>query len=266
MSASTARPRLDLAWRQLATSSEPHATLVALPSLGTTTRVWEPVARSLGTGWDVLGVDLPGHGSAHPRDVPLEVRELATAVAPSLLAWVRTRRLVLAGVSLGGAMALELAGEVDAVGVLIVNSGLRFGDSAGWDRLRAAVRVGGTAALAEESAVGWFSEEFRSAHPELVACYLDDLAAIDDRSYLRCCDALEAYDGRAAAARAIPPLIAVGTSDDPATPASGMRELAAAVVGARYLELEAGRHLANVENPERIAALITELGAADECS
>jgi 3-oxoadipate enol-lactonase len=83
-------------------------------------------------------------------------------------------------------------------------------------------------------------------------------------SYRRCCDALEAFDGRTAAGRVTAQVVAVGTTDDPATPASGMRRLAAAVEASRYVELATGRHLSNVENPERLAALLEELGAADD--
>jgi len=148
--------------------------------------------------------------------------------------------------------------------VLIVNSALRFGDRAGWDRLRAAVRVGGTAALTPESAAGWFSERFRTDDADAVRAFMGDLATVDDDSYRRCCDALDAFDGRAAAGRASAPVIAVGTADDPATPASGMRRLAAAVTGARYLELATGRHLAPVEHPRCLAALLDEFGAPDD--
>jgi len=258
----TALP-LALAWTTLTSVATPHATLVVLPSLGTSVRVWEPLARALGDRWRIDAVDLPGHGASEPHDAPFSVRDLAVEVARGIDARIDTP-VLLVGVSLGGAIALELAAMREVRGALIVNSGLRFGDRAGWDRLRAVVRVGGTAALAEESAAGWFSERFPQQQPELVEACLMDLSAVDDSSYRRCCDALEAFDGRTTAARVTTRVAAVGTADDPATPASGMRRLAAAIEGAHYVELAAGKHLANVEHPERLAALLEELGAADD--
>lgn len=78
------------------------------PSLGTSMDLWLPQLPTLTAGWRVLRYDLPGHGGSPPPDGPFTVADLADAVA-RLLDEHGVDRAAYAGVSLGGAIGLELA-------------------------------------------------------------------------------------------------------------------------------------------------------------
>lgn len=244
------------------TAQHPRATVAFFPSLGTTARVWEPVLVELSASdtLDVLLFDLPGHGDAPPAtgfDIP--------ALARDVLVQIDERRcgapLVVVGVSMGGALALELT-SLPSSGVAAAasfNSGMTFGGRSGWDEIIARVETSGTAAFdVEATASGWFTPAFRAGDGgQTVETLMSDLADVDALSYTACCRALAAYDGRAAVASLAVPGLAVGGKADRATPADGMWELA--VRGRiRYAEL-AGAHLAVVEDAAAAAALLDDL-------
>jgi pimeloyl-ACP methyl ester carboxylesterase len=94
--------------------------LVLLHPLGADRRVWDPVVEALGGGFDVIALDLPGFGQSPPLiNVTPAPRALADAVA-GLLQGLGIEQPYVAGISLGGWVALELglagrAGGVTAI-------------------------------------------------------------------------------------------------------------------------------------------------------
>jgi 3-oxoadipate enol-lactonase/4-carboxymuconolactone decarboxylase len=86
---------------------------------------------------------------------------------------------------------------------------------------------------------------------------------VDDESYARCCEALGFFDRSASLSTVrVPALIVAGAHDPVCTPAS-MRQLAAALPDARFVELAGASHLVPLEDPDATASLLTEfLGVA----
>ena len=102
------------------TGSSPAAeVLVVGPALGTAVEaLWGQCAAML--PFEVVGWDLPGHGRSRPAAEAFSmpgladaVRDLAQAVASGRAAWY-------AGVSLGGAVGLELTLDPGAFGAVAV--------------------------------------------------------------------------------------------------------------------------------------------------
>jgi pimeloyl-ACP methyl ester carboxylesterase len=89
--------------------------LVLIHALGADRRMWDPVLELLASERDVIAFDLPGFGGSRPV-TPARPIDLAGAVAASV-AELGLSRPAVAGVSLGGWVALELAlaGEASAV-------------------------------------------------------------------------------------------------------------------------------------------------------
>jgi pimeloyl-ACP methyl ester carboxylesterase len=86
-------------------------TLILLHALGLSRHSWDPVVPSLSKHFDVIAVDLPGFGDSPmmPPDVEPRPAALAAAVA-GLLDELHITAPHIAGNSLGGWVALELAG------------------------------------------------------------------------------------------------------------------------------------------------------------
>jgi pimeloyl-ACP methyl ester carboxylesterase len=82
--------------------------LVLLHGLGHRWQAWQPVLDRLVEHHDVLAVDLPGFGASPLPDGPLDMPETVARLG-ALFAELGLDRPHLAGNSLGGAIALELA-------------------------------------------------------------------------------------------------------------------------------------------------------------
>jgi len=89
------------------TRSGAGAPLVLLHGIGLDRRSWDPVVPALARNFDVIAVDLPGFGDSAPGQA--DPKALAEAVA-GLLTELGVTSPHLAGNSLGGWVALELAG------------------------------------------------------------------------------------------------------------------------------------------------------------
>jgi pimeloyl-ACP methyl ester carboxylesterase len=92
-------------------SGEPQ--LLLLHGLGATGDVWAAMLDTAAAHWPgrVVAPDLPGHGESPPLDA-YSFEALAAAVAPTVQ---DASRLVVLGHSLGGVLALELAGGAHGV-------------------------------------------------------------------------------------------------------------------------------------------------------
>src|SRR6202050_2362234 len=105
---------------RLAGSSQAAGVLIVGPSLGTSGEaLWGRCAARL--PFEVIGWDLPGHGRSGPVFEAFSVANLADAVRDLAQTVARGRDAWYAGVSLGGAVGLELTldpGQFGAVAVL----------------------------------------------------------------------------------------------------------------------------------------------------
>jgi pimeloyl-ACP methyl ester carboxylesterase len=87
------------------------APLVLLHGIGSSRHAWDPVLPALGGRFDVIAVDLPGFGGSGPLPPEVEPRPAALAAAVAgLLDDLGITAPHVAGNSLGGWVALELAG------------------------------------------------------------------------------------------------------------------------------------------------------------
>jgi pimeloyl-ACP methyl ester carboxylesterase len=96
--------------------------VVLIHGVGSQWQVWEPVLEGVAREREVIAVDLPGFGDSPtlPVGVAPSARALADAVA-SFLDGIGVERPVLAGNSLGGWVALELAARGRAKAVVGVS-------------------------------------------------------------------------------------------------------------------------------------------------
>lgn len=108
-------------WHLRGPEGAPRVLLVH--GLGASNHIWEPLARSLPGALELLALDLPGSGVT-PALGPLGPPELAAFAAEFLDALQVPRADVVAGHSLGGAVALELGLAIPARigGLMIFNA------------------------------------------------------------------------------------------------------------------------------------------------
>lgn len=233
--------------------------LVLGPSLGTSTILWESVVPVLALTHRIVAWDLPGHGASAPSTEPFSVADLADAVAAAILE-LGAERVRYAGVSLGGAVGLELllrhASLVERAAILC--SGAVIGQPDGWRERAAKVRSESTSALIIGSAQRWFAPGSMAEHPDLTGRLLHALQGADDESYALACEALAAYDVRDRLGEIEAPVLAAWGEHDLVTPEGSAREIAEGVRDGRIARIRGAAHLAPVDTPDDVAALLDE--------
>jgi 3-oxoadipate enol-lactonase len=93
--------------------------------------------------------------------------------------------------------------------------------------------------------------------PERVKAALAMLESIADEGYAGCCEAIAGMDLRPDLPKITASTLVIAGADDPATPPPHGELIASAVSGARLEVVPHASHLAALEQPEAISALVT---------
>lgn len=242
-----------------------HPLLVAGPSLGTSSILWNRVATLLGNDYDVVAWDLPGHGVSPAATESFDVAALADAVVDLVDSIAPGETFHYAGVSLGGAVGLQLGikhGE-RLKSLSIQNSGAKIGTPEGWLERAETVRTQGTPVMIQGSAQRWFAPGYMDREPEFSSRLLHALRDADRFSYAFCCEALASFDVRSQLGSIrVPTQVIAGAVDGVATPAMADEVAAGITAGggtATAVTLEGVAHLAPAEAPAHVADLMRSL-------
>lgn len=240
--------------------------LVLLHAFPLDARMWADVVALLPGDEPVLAVDLPGLGAAAAHPLPEPSLEAAADAVADALTRAGHRRAVVAGLSMGGYVALALAERhpdlVVGLGLLDTKA-VADADEARANRLRVAdaVEAAGTVdavlpmaadllGAAARTRVGVVArvEGWIAAQPPAgVAWSQRAMAARPDRLAV-----LEAFRGR-------PALVLVGEEDRP-TPVAEARRTADAL-GVEPVVVPGAGHLTAVEDPAAVAEALGVLVA-----
>jgi 3-oxoadipate enol-lactonase/4-carboxymuconolactone decarboxylase len=257
----TTRDGTRLYWRLEGPTDRPS--LVLLNAIGTDMTLWDSLVSVLLPHYQILRFDARGHGAsdAPPGDYSFEM--LAHDVIAVMHA-ANLPRAAIAGVSLGGMIAMETAlrfpEHVAALVLICTSAGI---DRALWSERVENVRTAGLAAIADGAMARFLSPQFSAAHP--------DRAAGVRRALL----STAGYAGAAAAIRDgelrdrlasinVPTLIVSGDKDISMPFAPHSEALLAAIGGSTSARIDAG-HLAPLEAPHALGQAIHRfLSAEDE--
>jgi 3-oxoadipate enol-lactonase / 4-carboxymuconolactone decarboxylase len=234
-------------------------------SIGTSgTALWSASAGFLGERFHVVGWDLPGHGrNTDPVSDGFSMAELAAGVMAFADRVLTDRgepagRLYYAGDSLGGVVGLQalLDAPDRIVAAVLLCTGAKIGDAAGWWERAARVRASGTTVLVNQSVERWFASGFLEREPQVASQLLDSLRAADAEAYALACEALADFDVRSRLGEIAVPVLAVAGAEDFATPADMLAEIAHGVQRGALQVLDGVAHLAPAEAPQEVAKLI----------
>jgi 3-oxoadipate enol-lactonase len=228
--------------------------LVLAHSLGTSVVLWQDALELLRTTFRVTTFELPGHGAAPAATAPFTVADLTDALLEQVDGLGATRFL-FAGVSVGGAVGLDLAlRHPDRVGaVVVIAAGAKVDSPPFWTARAASVREHGTASLVEASAARWFAPRTRSMLADKAALMLDALRATDDESYALAAEALADFDVADRLGEISVPVLAVSGEHDQAVPLGRSQDVADGVQRGRLARIEDAAHAAPIEQPAAVA-------------
>ena len=226
-------------------------TVVLSGSLGATSEMWDSQSDAL-RDFDVVRLEHPGHGG----EPMLELRDVGD-LAQGVLDSVERQRFSFVGLSLGGAVGMQLALDaperLDRLVLACTSS--RFGDPQGWDERIALVRTKGMDAIADAVLPRWFTAAFGDVQ-RFRAMFL----ATPPDVYVRYCEILREFDLRGRLGSTDAPTLAIAGAEDPTSPPDQVEALAGEIRNATFVVIPHAAHLANVERPDEFnAALLAHL-------
>lgn len=247
----------------------PHRTvkdvLFVGAGLGTGVKaLWQDTATLLADHVQVIGWDLPGHGSSAPHHDPFTIDDLARSLAGLIRDQQRSgqipdsAKIHVAGVSVSGIVSLRLAlSEPDlCTTVSTICSAAVIGEPAAWlDRART-VEAGGTPTMMVGSAERWFAPGFIAAQPDRSSRLLHSLQNADRSSYARVCEALAAADLHELLPDMRVPVLALNGELDLVCPPSCGESIADSVPDGRTQIVPGVAHQAPLEAPQAVAELL----------
>ncbi len=221
---------------------------------------WGPLVRHFSASHSVICPDYAGSGTTTDHGGPLALPELAEQVLAAASA-AGQQRFDLVGFSLGAVVAAHIAAEhPERVRSLVLVAGFAGGPESRsqlqfglWRDLIARDRE----AMARLILLTGFSPAFLSSlsHEELAKRQAAVLKFTNWPGMLRQTELDLRLDIRNEVARIGVPTRVIGCAQDQMVPPALVRELAASIAGADYLEIDSG-HLVPLERPQELAEAI----------
>jgi 3-oxoadipate enol-lactonase/4-carboxymuconolactone decarboxylase len=233
--------------------------LILLNSLGTSAAMWDPQMPVWRDRFRVVRCEHPGHGGTAADPGPYRIADLADRVV-ELLNHLGEPTASICGLSLGGMVALSVATRhPDRVERLVLAcTAAHLPPASGWAERAATVREQGTGVLLEAQLGRWFTPGFPARRPDIAALVATMLGAAEPEGYAGCCEAIAGMDQRADLAAVNAPTLVLAGAEDPVTPPVMALELATGIPGAALTVLAGAAHLANLEQPDRFTAAVTD--------
>lgn len=232
--------------------------LVLANSLGTDARIWDAVIDQLALRYRVISYDKRGHGLSDAPDGDYSLADHVDDL-DGLLRHLDVERLALAGVSVGGLIAqgFALRHPERLAALVLCDTAPKVGDAAMWNQRIAAVQDGGLAAIAGPVMERWFSERFRLEQADALTGWRNMFLRMPVHGYAGTCATLRDADLREAIGGIdIPTLVVVGEQDQ-STPVGLVRGVAEAIAGAQFATIPDCGHIPSIEQPQALAALMT---------
>lgn len=216
--------------------------------------MWDGQVAALERDFNVLRYDLRGHGGT-PASGGAYTIELLVSDLAALLDQLNIRRTSVIGLGLGGAIAQAFAlahpDRVDKLMPCCCRARMVPDFAAMWHKLRETVSTNGLESIVEPTVQRWFSEDFKSRHPEVLEKIRKMIRSTTQEGYMGVTAAFLGLDVEAELGSIKAPTLYVsGAEDRLGGPPALMEGLAAKVKGARHVSVPSAAHIANIQNPE----------------
>lgn len=236
--------------------------IVFLHGIGGAARAWRRQLGALAGDYRAIAWDMPGYGQSKPL-AETTIATLAGALH-GFIATLKLDRPVLVGHSIGGMIVQHYCAEYPdaARAVVLAQTSPAFGRPDGdWQRAFVATRLdpldrGQTmATLAPGIVTELVGDDPDPAGLEVAR---DCMASVPDATYRAVVRALVGFDQRAALPRLTMPALVLAGERDGNAPHDMMRKMAEKIPAAEYVCLPGTGHLANLERPAEVDAILAD--------
>lgn len=226
-------------------------------SLGSDLRMWDPLVPLLANDYRLIRYDTRGHGLTEAPSGPYSAADLAGDIA-GLLDALQISTAIVCGLSVGGVIAQQFAVDYPhrTRALILCDTGARIGTVAGWQERIDLVEQKGLGTLVDVSMTRWFSEEFRTNHPDQVRGYANMVGRTNPEGYIGVCCALRDADLIQSSATIRQPTLVLCGDQDIATPPEMARSLAQIIPNAQLSLIPHAAHISSVEQPRFMAQQI----------
>ncbi len=240
--------------------------IVLLNSIGTEMAMWDRAVPYLLDHFLVLRIDTRGHGASdappHDYDLPLLCRDVRAVMDAAGIGGA-----VVAGVSLGGMIAMELAltapERVNGLALICTTATVH---SQMWADRIDKVRTAGMESIVDAVMPRFLDPDFAEYHREYAETIRRAFLSTSPIGYSGCGAAIRDMAlldrlGEIAA----PTLVVIGTRDR-ATPLTGNGEFILAGIPSSAMAEVPGAHISPIDAPEELAAVLAAHFGKDESS
>ena len=231
--------------------------LVLVHALGTDHGLWNPQMSALLRRFQVLRLDLRGHGASDAPPGDYSMAQLAGDVLAAVDSTGR-ERFSYCGLSLGGMIGQWLGARMThrLDRLVLANTSPRVADPSMFESRRKLVLEQGIGAIEESVMQRFFSAKTLEAGSPGAESVRSVMKATDPAGYAGCCAAVRDMDHRPLLGDIRIPTLVIGGDHDVSTPWVGHGDaLAEGIPGARTVRL-AATHLSNMERPSGFTAAL----------
>jgi 3-oxoadipate enol-lactonase len=235
-------------------------TLVLVHEMGGSLESWDDVAPRFAKSRRVLRYDTRGAGLSQKVRGELTLDTMADDIAALLDHFGIAGKVALAGVAVGGAIALHFAARykerTSAVAVGSPATGIAAERRAAALERLARIEAAGMALAVEDSMLNGYALELRGDIKRFER-FRTRWLGNDPSSYATIWRMLAAADMQDELARLACPVLVIGGSLDRVRPPPLAESVAKAIPGARYVEIRTGHYMA-VQTPDLLSDCIDE--------
>jgi 3-oxoadipate enol-lactonase len=232
-------------------------------SLSADSGIWsEQLSPLLAQGWQVLRLDMRGHGGSEPGRGNYTMSGLADDVV-RVMDFLHISQVHFAGVSIGGMIGQTLGIEHGdrLLSLMLCDTSPQSvpGGASMWDARFAAIRAANCVEpLADDTMRRWFTDDFKQRCPSQWKQVRETIASTTPEGYIGGATALIDFDVLSQLPNVKVPTLVVCGADDPGTPPEGNRAIASLIPGARYHEIPSARHIPMLEYPDTFNRILLD--------
>ena len=235
-------------------------TIVLVHEMGGSLESWDDIAPKFATSRRVLRYDTRGAGLSQKVRGELTFGTMAADIAGLLDHYGITGKVALAGVAVGGAIALQFAARysdrTSAVAVGSPATGIAADRRAPALERLARIEAAGMALAVEDAMLNGYAPELRGDLKRFER-FRNRWLGNDPRSYATIWRMLAAAEMQDDLARLACPVLVIGASLDRVRPAAVAEGVAKTIPGARFREIRTGHYMA-VQTPDLLFDCIDE--------
>jgi 3-oxoadipate enol-lactonase len=215
--------------------------------------MWDAQATLLSPHFKVLRYDTRGHGATSATTGAYTFDQLADD-AKGLLDALGIERTHWVGLSLGGMIgqvcALKYPGLFQSIA--LCDTASRYPPEAAlvWAERRRIAQEKGMDALVDGTLARWFTQPYRTSHPEVMARFAQMIRSTSVAGYVGCGHAIPDIDVTDRLKEIECPALVIVGEQDMGTPVAMARDIHDALPDSRLVVIPSAGHLPNIEQPQ----------------